>query len=228
METPKSSQIIDRLVADLRPVRVLRIGHLMVGWVLAQAIFLVVACAMRHRPDLAEALTKRLALADLTLSVVVGTYAGWLAARSAFPDRLPTRGELGVAVGGGLLVFVMYLLASQDAPTPVMVFVRNGVGCFVMTFALAMMPWGGLLWILWRGATLRPAQAGAIAGAASLLLAAAGMRTMCVIDERLHLAVWHALPVALGAYASAGLTLVLFRWRKRRRDAELREMLRAG
>lgn len=200
----------------------------MMAWVLAQAVFLVGVCAMRHRSDLTDALTRELMFADLLLSAVVGTYTGWLTTRSAFPDRLPRHGEIGVAVGGSLLLFAMYLGASHGAATPLAVFVRDGVGCFLMTFVMAMIPWAGLIWILWWGAPMRPGEAGAVAGVASLLLAAAAMRTMCVIDERLHLVVWHALPIVVGAYASAQLTLVWFRRRKRRGDAELRGVLDAG
>lgn len=58
-----------------------------------------------------------------------------------------------------------------------------------------------------------PAGAGALAGAAAFLLAAAAMRVAYRIDDPLHLVTWHALPITLGAGLSARVGVVwLGRW----------------
>lgn len=57
------------------------------------------------------------------------------------------------------------------------------------------------------GATLVPARAGLLAGAATLLVAAAVIRVVCPSDERWHLLVFHLGPVVLGIMASLAMGL---------------------
>ena len=68
-----------------------------------------------------------------------------------------------------------------------------------------------------RGATLVPALAGLLAGAASLLLAAVAVRLACPLDERWHLLLFHLAPVVIGAALSLALGRAwLARWRRPR------------
>ena len=95
-------------------------------------------------------------------------------------------------------------------------FIATGLGCATSTVGLAALPWCALLIAVRRGAPLAPARAGALLGAAAFFMAALLMRARCPLDERLHLLVWHALPVAGGTVLSAVVGLAwLRRWRAR-------------
>ena len=82
-------------------------------------------------------------------------------------------------------------------------FVATGLGCAMRTVLLAVLPWCALLIAVRRGAPPDPAKAGAFIGGAAFLMAALLLRFRCPLDERLHLLVWHALPVVGGTLLSA-------------------------
>jgi hypothetical protein len=92
-------------------------------------------------------------------------------------------------------------------------FVAMGVPCFKTTVMIAALPWLALLLLIGRRASVMPTRAGLLAGAAAFLLAAAGMRAACSLDDPLHLIVWHGAPVVLGRAISALLgAAFLGRW----------------
>jgi len=83
------------------------------------------------------------------------------------------------------------------------------------TLGLALSPALVLLAAAARGAPLAPRWTAALAGGAGLLAAYVAMRLHCPLDDRLHLLVWHALPIGLGAAACAALgVLWLGRWER--------------
>jgi hypothetical protein len=166
------------------------------------------------RPDLAQQLRDPGYLLETVLLAVAGMVAALSALQEAVPGHearpLERTGPLGLVLVAALLWF-RYPMQGDVAVSH---FIVAGVGCAVRTVALAALPWGALLIAVRRGAPLAPAKAGALGGAAAFCMAALLMRVHCPLDERLHLLVWHALPVAGGTVLSAVIGLAwLRRWR---------------
>jgi hypothetical protein len=80
----------------------------------------------------------------------------------------------------------------------------------------ALVPWLALFVAVRRGAPLNGPVAGAYAGAAAVLFAAAAVRIACPIDAQLHLLAWHTPPIAMGAaFSGVAGARWLDRWRRR-------------
>ncbi len=205
MRMPRSHEaIVERLVADARPVRRLRspVVRLVAWWILPAAV-LASAVAWHLRSDFGEQLRRPLFVLDLVLLLVGAAVAAWMALRAAVPGGEPRRRDIGLVlafVGAAVL-----LLPGGPARTDISLgrFVEIGSRCFLMTVLLAAPPLFALLVALRRGASLAPTSAGALAGTAGFLLAAAAMRVVCPIDDAPHLMAWHMLPIPLGAGLSA-------------------------
>jgi hypothetical protein len=191
--------LVERLVRDVRPVRALRPRRLLLVWLALQATVLAALAVHALRPDIGAVLHRPLFVAQALALTVSGAVAAWLAVRSAFPDRAP--GPRSVGLAGALGVFGLTPSAASG-PHVGGSFVAMGLPCSTMTVALASLPWVALLLLVGRGASVVPARAGLLAGAAAFLLAAAGMRAVCSLDDPLHLLAWHGGPVALGAAVS--------------------------
>ncbi len=212
--------LVDRLVRDVCPVRPLRSRRLFFAWLVLQAAVLVALVAHGLRPDIGAIVHRPLFVAQMLALMTSGTLAAWLAARGAFPDRaagpLSIAAMVGLAISG-LMPFVTSASRVLDS------FVAMGLPCFKMTIMIATGPSLALLLLVGRGASVMPARAGLLAGAAAFLLAAAGMRVACSVDDPLHLLVWHGAPVVLGASLSALLgAAFLGRWATSRSAGERR------
>lgn len=213
--------LVDRLVADVRPVRPLRARRLLAAWGIAQAVALIALVGHGLRPDIGTILHRPLFVAQVSALVASGTLTAWLAIRGAFPDRhawsLPVAAVIALGVAG-LVPF-----ATSAARWPDAAFVAIGVPCSTMTVMTAAAPWLVLLLLVGRGAPVMPARTGLLAGVAAFLLAAAGMRAACALDDPLHLLVWHGMPVLLGGAVSALLGAAsLGRWAVSRSSAAWR------
>lgn len=211
MSVPEIHQaLVDRLVRDVRPVRPLRSRRLFFAWLVLQATVLAALVAHGLRPDIGTSLYRPDFVAQVLALVASGILAGWLAARGAFPDRAagsPSVAAMVTLAIAGLTPIVTSTPQLRDS------FVAMGVPCFTMTVMIAALPWLALLLLVGRGASIMPARAGLLAGAAAFLLAAAGLRAACSLDEPWHLLVWHGAPVVLGAALSALLgAAFLGRW----------------
>lgn len=211
MSLPEIHQaLVDRLVRDVRPVRPLRSRRLFFAWLVLQATVLAALVAHGLRPDIGAILHRPLSVAQVLALVASGILAAWLAARGAFPDR--AAGSLSVAAMVTLAVagLTPFVTSTPQLPDS---FAAMGVPCFTMTVVIAALPWLALLLLVGRGASVMPTRAGLLAGAAAFLLAAAGMRATCSVDEPWHLLVWHGAPVVLGGAISALLgAAFLGRW----------------
>jgi hypothetical protein len=202
--------LVDRLVADVSPVRPLRAHRLFFAWVVLQAVALTALAGHACRPDIGPVLHRPLFVAQVLALMTSGTLAAWLAARGAFPDR--AAGPLSVAAVVGLGMAGLIPIVTSTPPLPAS-FVARGVPCLTMTVMAAAAPWLALLLLVGRGAPVLPARTGLLAAVAAFLLAAAGMRAACSLDEPLHLLAWHAAPVVGGGAVSALFGAVfLGRW----------------
>jgi len=220
LQTPRTRAVVEQLLDQAAPVRrlwkpVARLGL----WVIVVATIAGAVMGvglMRLRPDLRLKVREPVYLLELTALAV----AGILMAASAFQEAVPGYGARGpirrVAIGFGLVAALLWFLQPLHGELAVTQFIGTGISCAWRTVVLGALPLCALLIAIRRGAPLAPARAGALAGGAAFLMAALLMRVDCPLDERLHLLVWHALPVAGGAGLSAAIGFVwLRRWRSR-------------
>ena len=129
-----------------------------------------------------------------------------LALLAAVPGREPER-ALPIGASVAMVAAIATLHASAPASPLGSAAVLEGWPCAARTLAVAAVPWVILLLAVRRGATIVPARAGLLAGAATLLVAAAVIRVVCPSDERWHLLVFHLGPVVLGIMASLAMGL---------------------
>ncbi len=211
MSLPEIHQaLVDRLVRDVRPVRPLRSRRLFFAWLALQAAVPAVFASHGLRADIGAMFEQPLFVAQVLALVASGMLAAWLAARGAFPDRAAGLRSVAAMVTLALAGLVPLGTSAPQWPDA---FVAMGTPCFTMTVMIAALPWLALLLLVGRGASVMPARAGLLAGAAAFLPAAAGMRAACSLDEPWHLLVWHGAPVVLGGAISALLgAAFLGRW----------------
>ncbi|OLD32342.1 MAG: hypothetical protein AUI49_03415 [Candidatus Rokubacteria bacterium 13_1_40CM_2_68_13] len=220
LETASTRALLARLLDEAAPVRRLRTPVARLGlWLIVVATIagaVIGLGLMGVRSDLRVKLRDPVYLLEITALTV----AGMLMAAGAFQEAVPgyqARWPIRrVALGFGLLAALLWFLQPRHGELAVTQFIGTGIGCASRTVVLAALPLCALLIAVRRGAPLAPARAGALAGGAAFLTAALLMRIDCPLDERLHLLVWHALPVAGGAGLSAVIGFVwLRRWRVR-------------
>jgi hypothetical protein len=211
-----TDDVLDELSRELKPVRRLwSPSARLAGWTLGQIVLAAVIVGSGHRPSLLHELATPAYLAELLFlssGTVLLAAAGFGAAVPG-GDR-PRVARLGIAAAFAAALFVA--LRAADTEQAIATFVRAGVPCAIHTAALALLPTTWLLVASYRGFPLAPFRAGALAGSAGFLTGFALMRLLCPVDEPLHLAMWHWLPVALGTAAAGALGFALLRRRPTR------------
>jgi hypothetical protein len=213
---PVHDALVRRLVADAAPVRPLRsVGVRMLPWLAVAALDLAIAVTFGLRASPAAALGRPLLLADAGMLVAAGITAAAIALRAAVPGGEAGRGTQAAALALGAAAVVLMLLEPAGTAVPSARFVAEGTRCTLCTLALATAPALVLLAALRRGAPLDGTTAGAWAGGAAFLIAAAAVRLGCPIDERLHLAAWHLLAALGGTIVTAlAAAPALERWQR--------------
>jgi hypothetical protein len=201
--SPGSAELIGRLLADAAPVRPLwSPGVRLALWVLLDAGIIGVIVAVSPRPDIAQQLLRPAFLLQLGTLLAASAAFAMLALRGAIPGS-----EAGPAERSAALLFVVaafgLLLQEPVQSQSLATFVTTGAVCFVGTLLLGVLPWTALFLAVRRGAPLLGARIGARAGAAASLFAAGASRLSCPLEDRLHVMVWHGLPVAVAILLSA-------------------------
>jgi hypothetical protein len=207
MEIPQNHrELVDRLTASVQPVSRQRSPAVrMLAWMALPSALLIGTAASHRRPDLIGQLHAPAFALELALLAAGAGVSTWLAFRAAAPDRRASHRALVLAVAI-IAAAVTALLAGPGGPRPVSAgFTAVGAGCLGKTVALAALPWLMLVMALRRGASVAPATAGALAGAAAFLLANVVMRLVCPIDAHSHVLTWHLLPAGIGTVLSAAL-----------------------
>jgi hypothetical protein len=196
--------LVARLIADARPVRPLWSPHTRLAfWLALQVLTLGVAVKFGLRQDLGDQLRQPLFLLEVAALVGAGAMAAAMALRAAVPGMASGRSAVTPSVLLGLAVVVLMSLEPVTTMRSVWSFVASGAQCAACILAFSAIPWTALFLAVRRGAPLNGLVAGAYAGAAAFLSAAAAVRIACPIDEGLHLLASHTLPVAMGAALSA-------------------------
>jgi hypothetical protein len=208
--------LVERIVTDLRPVRRLQPVRVRLAlWIALEAAVLLLVIWHGARHDLGEQLRNPGFLLGVLGFALAGAVGAALALRAAIPGREPAAGEFALLTGLAIASALSLLWMPVDVNLSVGSFIRTGLPCVVGIAVFALVPWLTLLWAVRRAAPMAPASQGALAGAAAFLFSFAVMRLKCPIDDRMHLLVWHLLPVLAGIGLSACAGMV---WLKRRRS----------
>jgi hypothetical protein len=207
--------LIDRLVADARPVRPLWPPPVRLAlWLVLAVVVVLSSVTFGVRPDLRDRLHDPGFLFEVLALFLAAIVAAGLALAAAVPGRGPGRRQFAVTMIVAAILWLVPVRYPAEAGQSLDAFLGMAMACERRTVLLAMAPLGGLLAALHRGAPLAGAMAGSLAAAAAFLLAAANMRVLCPADGRFHLLVGHALPAVGGIGLCALLgTLWLRRWR---------------
>ena len=214
------ASLIDRLVADVRPVRRLWPPAMrLMAWLGVVAAVAVALLIVGVRRDVSLRLTTPGFGAELLFVGTAAILAARIALRGAVPglddDGLGRLTLVATLIGGGLFGVVQ---TGASFATSFASFVERGIPCAVTSLILAALPWMTVLWAVSRGLPLKPAQSLAAAGLAAALAAYVLMRLRCGVDESLHVIIWHGGPLVIATCVAAGAGLVL---RRARRGAAL-------
>jgi hypothetical protein len=185
------------------------------AWVALAVGTVALASVVGLRHDLDAQLERSHFVATLGILLAGAGLGATVALLAAVPGRIGRREARTVAVG--LLVMAVTLaLLGDHQPMPALVFVLTGLRCFVCIALFAFVPWFALYRAAGRAAPIDAATTGLCIGAAALLVGAAAVRVACPVDDAVHLAVWHGLPVAVWAGASMVIgSATLERWAAR-------------
>jgi hypothetical protein len=209
-------QLIDGLVRDARPVR--RLWHPTVRLSLWLGVLIVatLVAITGLQPAVVERRVSVFFVGELVCLGAATIAAARIAIRAAVPgldDGLGRAFLVASIVAGTALSLGQTRLAIGVPPAN---FIAAGIPCVLSSIVIAVCPASAIVWAIGRGAPLRPAWAGAIGGLAAATWAYVLMQLRCRLDETAHVVVWHGVPVAIVAAASAAITVVVARARRAR------------
>ncbi|WP_029029647.1 NrsF family protein [Salinarimonas rosea] len=210
----RTDDLIDTLAADLAPRRpvVSALGTAgAVGLAATVALFLV---GWGLRPDIVAMTDSPRFLAKPLLGAMLAIGALGLCVRLAHPGA-PVRGWVVVLAAAPVaaLSFVALELAAlpAEAWAPALLG-DNSLLCLVSIPALALPMLLALLSGMRRGAPVRPALAGAVAGLAAAGVAAALYALCCTDDSPLFVATWYTLAAGIVSAVGAIAGRRYLRW----------------
>ncbi len=208
--------LIDRLVADVRPVNVTSARRLAFHFGLALVLPAVAFLALF---GLRDRLLEVIAHPDFILSFIapgVGVFLGCLLmARSARPGLEPARAirsMFATALGSALVVQLMRFGLAVHADTWGPALTRGWV-CLSLTIGMSAVMGGVALVQLRHQAPVRPIRAGAYALLSASAMGGLVLQFHCPNDSPVHQLLWHLLlpGVLLGAL-SVPASRKLLRW----------------
>ena len=216
-DDPTHRAMVERLTSELVPVRRLwSPWRRLAAWIVLALGTVVLAAAVGLRHDLGAQLERSHFVVTLAILLAGAGLGATVALLASVPGRIGRREARGVAAGLLVMVVTLALLGeSEPMPTP-RTFVATGVQCFACIALFGIVPWLALYRAAGRAAPIDAATTGLCIGAAAFLVGSAAVRVACPIDDAVHLAVWHGLPVAVWAAASMAIgTATLERWAAR-------------
>jgi hypothetical protein len=207
-DTPQTDQIqydllIDRLIGDFRPAKVLwPVGARLAMWLLLEFVIITPLVLSRGYGDLSVQLQSVRYLLELGIFLFIGVATAGLALRSAIPGREATQGELLLISAPGLVSLALML--SEPVPTVVSAgqFIPIGSTCLLYIVSLAAVPWLVLFRAVRRGVPLQPEIAGGLVGAAAFCFAFVAVRLVWPVNDSSQLLMWQLLPIGLGTALS--------------------------
>ncbi|WP_404712028.1 DUF1109 domain-containing protein [Sphingomonas sp. MMS24-J13] len=212
----KTDQLIDRLAADVRPVRRYAVGRRLGLGVAAGAAIsaLLLAASLGFRPDLAHAMHGFTFWMKWTYTISLAIGAIWATAQLARPEGGSLRGLWLMAIPVVLLagVGVVELIRTPQTEWLAMWLGHSWRVCPWLVLTLSMPIFIGLLWSFRRLAPTRLRAAGAAAGLAAGAFSATVYCLHCPEVSALFVLTWYSLGILLAAAFGALVGPRLLRW----------------
>ncbi len=210
----KNASLIDELVADLSPVRPVRLASAYAAALALQFGFVALAAAwMGIAPSALVPMVQGPMGLLLGVLVISAAACGLLAVRMSIPGRyvspLATAGLASVPLLLAALVFLVSPSMPDWARYRANFFA--GLACLVETTKLALPAWILSILLLRRLAPLGPTAVGLFAGLTALLQGAILVQVVCPQTEPFHLALSHYAPLIVVSVLASGVSGWLLR-----------------
>jgi hypothetical protein len=208
----RTEHLMRSLAADAAPAPRLE-SRLWLALVASLAVSaLLFAAILGPRPDLAAVAGEPRFVLKFVVTLVLAGAALLVGLRLARPGT-PAGGPALLLAPGLLVAAVLVELAVTPAASWGSRLVgSNSLVCLLSVPLLAAPVLVAVLAVLRRGAPLRPALTGAVAGLAAGGLGAALYASHCIDDSPLFVATWYAVAIAIVAAVGALAGTRLLRW----------------
>jgi hypothetical protein len=211
----QTEDMIDTLVGELRPTRVLRrsVGLALAGLAGAATIAATIGLA-GMRDDVAAGHFPPLFLIANGLVLLLGLSASIAAVTMANPQvgNRPQGWRWGAAAVLLLPLAAIAALVSHAASVPDSWFSAHDRGCLAMGLALGLLMAATLTAWLRRGAPVAPETAGLLVGIAAGCTGMFAFAFYCPSNSMFHVGVWHTVPIVLSAILGRLIVPRLVRW----------------
>ena len=206
--------IVDRLSADLAPVRPLRSPWLrLAGWHVVALGTVALAVAVGLRDDLGAEIARPRYVIEIAVLLAGAGLAATLALLAAVPARIGGRRARQLGLGLLVLALAAALLGDPASATAARGTLWTDLRCVACVGLFGLGPWLALYAAVVRAAPLDGRTTALCVGAAAFLVGAAAVRIACPFDQASHLVVWHGMSVALWTVGSTALAAPrLGRW----------------
>lgn len=210
-----TDDLIARLVAEQRPVRLLASPWRRAALWMALAVLVVAAIVVSHglRPDLVRQMARPAMLLEWLAGLATGVTAALATFQISLPDRSPRWLLLPLPpLALWLATLSLGCLADLARLGPAALDLRVSWACLA-AIATTSLPLGLTLLVLVRHAgVFRPRRTAALGGLAVAAFASAGLSLFHDVDTTLMVLVWHGGAVTLVVAASALFSRRLFAW----------------
>jgi len=202
-------QLLDRLISDFRPARMLwSVSTRLAMWLLLEISIIVLLISLKENGDLSVRLHSVGYLLGLGIFILIGVATATLALRTSIPGREATRGEWILISATSLVGIVSILSEPMQTGVSVGQFIQSGAMLSMYMVSLAAVPWVVLFQAVRRGVPLQPGTSGGLVGAAAFSFAFVTVRLVWPVNDSLLLLTWQILPIVLATGLSilAGTT----------------------
>ena len=218
--------LIDRSIKDFQPVkRLWPIPIRLALWILLEGSILTLAAAVSSPALMVGLIHDPGRALGVAAFVFAGSWAAFLALRSAIPGRETTTAELlllTTAIAWAILVSVGSRANGNAFAEPL----HSGLLATLQIVGFAAFPWLALFWAVRRGVPLNPGESGGLIGAAAFCFALAAVRLISESNETMALIGPQVLPAIVGAVCSSLAGTIWLNpsrlWRQDRASAEVK------
>ena len=206
--------LIEQMAAELKPVRTLKFRD---GAILVALAVLVTVLGVEIFDGLWRGIVEGRASAFFIIGNGLLLILGVASANSVLKMAAPRVGnshdgpKWAMAMATVLPLAAFATLAGHDHGLSLL----NdpyGMTCFVAGLMASVVTAGALIYWLRKGAPVSPNTAGLHIGVASTALGSVAYGLACPIDGVVHLGLWHAAPVVVGAIIGRYALPPLLRW----------------
>jgi len=213
-----TQQLIRSLSQEAKPVRLMQ-GPMALSLRLAAILIAyaaVLGFALEFRSDLAVQLSRPMYLAEVVALFMIFLTTLVASVHLAYPDHYQKQLVFPVPILS-ITAFVALLILQGTMPEdPLMVlggeYAHHTYECTLCIAGSTIIPVSVLLFVLHRGATVRPHLSGIFATISAAAIGCLMLRLAEANDSLPHLLVWHYAPTLLFALLGATLGKWLLKW----------------